>query len=87
MAGDDITHDDDPFAIFLGPPGGETSSERAIREAREAEAKKRSEAIDEELRTEKQTRIRTSRGLLKAVLIGDSRSGTSTPLISVSRAL
>jgi guanine nucleotide-binding protein subunit alpha len=86
MAGD-ITHDDDPFAIFLEPPEDETSSERAIRETREAEAKQRSEAIDEELRAERQTRTRTSRRLLKAVLIGDSRSGTSIPLISVSRAL
>ncbi|KAJ2925167.1 hypothetical protein H1R20_g11917, partial [Candolleomyces eurysporus] len=71
---EDAGHVDDPFAIFLKPPESETPSERATREACEAEAKKRSDEIDEELKKEKEL-MRTRRKELKVVLIGDSESG------------
>ncbi|KAJ2923735.1 hypothetical protein H1R20_g13357, partial [Candolleomyces eurysporus] len=67
---EDTDHGDNPFVVSLKPPVNETPTERATREAREAEAKKRSDEIDLELRTE-----RTRRNELKAVFIGDSESG------------
>ncbi|RXW16633.1 hypothetical protein EST38_g9221 [Candolleomyces aberdarensis] len=69
------TRRDHPFAIFLKPPANESSADRATREARASEAKKRSDAIDEELRKERRRLTKTQRGLLKVVLVGDSGSG------------
>lgn len=82
---EDAGHGDDPFAIFLKPPENETPTERATREAREAEAKKRSDEIDEELKKEKEL-MRTRRKGMEVVLIGDSESGASyvfTPMFSI----
>ena len=70
--------DNDPFAVFMRPPEGETPAQRSTREALEAEARERSERIDEDLRMERRTKRWSNRGLLKAVLIGDHLSGAST---------
>lgn len=74
---------DDPFTVFLQPPANESVTERAARELREAKDKKRSEAIDLELKKKKQMKTRNSWELpsLKAVLIGDPESGASYVLI------
>ncbi|RXW11637.1 hypothetical protein EST38_g14218 [Candolleomyces aberdarensis] len=71
---EDAGHGDDPFAIFLEPPENETSGDRATRESNEAEAKGRSDEIDEELKKEK-VLMRTRRREPKVVLVGDSESG------------
>ncbi|RXW12609.1 hypothetical protein EST38_g13246 [Candolleomyces aberdarensis] len=72
---EDTYHGDNPFVASLKPPKNETPTERATREAREAEAKRRSDEIDQELRTERENLRRTRRNELKAVFIGDSDSG------------
>lgn len=46
--------DDDPLAQALAPPPNETPQEREKRLAAEAEAQKRSDAIDEELNRQRQ---------------------------------
>ncbi|KAJ2925177.1 hypothetical protein H1R20_g11899, partial [Candolleomyces eurysporus] len=70
---EDADHGDNPFVVSLKPPENETPTERATREAREAEAKQRSDEIDQALRTESQNLRR--RNEVKAVFIGDSESG------------
>ena len=79
------SHGDDPFASFLKPPANESSTERAARKFREAKAKKRSEAIDLELRKDREMLVRTRENLLKVVLIGDSESGASCSSDSIYR--
>ncbi|KAJ2915401.1 hypothetical protein MD484_g5017, partial [Candolleomyces efflorescens] len=76
----DTIDDSDPFAVFMRPPEGETPAQRSTREALEAEARERSERIDEDLRMERRTKRWSNRGLLKAVLIGDHLSGKSQML-------
>ncbi|KAI5990407.1 guanine nucleotide binding protein, alpha subunit [Pisolithus albus] len=44
---------DDPLALALSPPPNETPEQRSAREQAEAEARKTSEAIDEQIRQEK----------------------------------
>ncbi|KAF5335495.1 hypothetical protein D9611_012203 [Ephemerocybe angulata] len=73
-------NDDDPFAIFTRAPANETPGERAARESAEAEAKKRSDAIDEELRKEKSRLKKEEKGVVKVLLLGQSESGKSTTL-------
>ncbi|RXW15722.1 hypothetical protein EST38_g10136 [Candolleomyces aberdarensis] len=72
---EDTDHGDNPFVVSLKPPKNETPTERATREAHEDEAKRRSDEIDQELRTERENLRRTRRNELKAVFIGDSESG------------
>ncbi|KAJ7364248.1 guanine nucleotide binding protein, alpha subunit [Mycena albidolilacea] len=55
----------------------ETPEERSARLAAEAEAKRVSEQIDEELRQERE-RMRRSRGDVKLLLLGQAESGKST---------
>ena len=70
-------HDDDPFATFTRPPPNETAQERAVRETREAAAKKRSDAIDEDLRKEKLRLKKEEKNLVRVLLLGQSESGES----------
>ncbi|KAI6021684.1 guanine nucleotide binding protein, alpha subunit [Pisolithus microcarpus] len=62
------SHDRDPLDELLRPPQGETEEDRVIRLAQEAEARRRSQAIDESIK---------GRALL---LLGQSESGKSTTL-------
>ncbi|CAA7269764.1 unnamed protein product [Cyclocybe aegerita] len=71
--------DADPFAIFHQPPPGETPSERAVRQAKEAEAKRVSDLIDEQLKAEKQA-LKKEKYVVKVLLLGQSESGKSTTL-------
>jgi len=48
-----LPDDDDPFYARLAPPADETEEQRQIRVAEEAEAKSRSDAIDQELNRER----------------------------------
>lgn len=64
----------DPFAEFLRPPLNETPSERATRRIREAEEKRISDAIDEQIRQERQI-LQKQKELVKVLLLGQSESG------------
>jgi tRNA U34 5-carboxymethylaminomethyl modifying GTPase MnmE/TrmE len=76
----------DPFATFLAPPPNETSEERDLRERKEAEARRVSDRIDDELKTEKAALKKQQKGLVKVLLLGQSESGKSTTLKSAFRS-
>jgi guanine nucleotide-binding protein subunit alpha len=59
-----IYSQDDPFSEALKPPATETEAERIARLAAEAEAKRVSEKIDEDLREERE-RLRRKKGDVK----------------------
>ncbi|KAF8587094.1 G-alpha-domain-containing protein [Ramaria rubella] len=72
----------DPFVIALQPPPNESPEARNVRIAKEREAKKISDAIDEQLRQEREERkikLR-SRKEVKVLLLGQSESGKTTTL-------
>lgn len=64
---------DDPLALVMAPPPDETPEERVLRLAREDEARRISEAIDESLKQERQQLKR--RKVVKLLLLGQSESG------------
>ena len=66
--------DADPFAIFHTPPPNETPGERAAREAKEAEQKRVSDLIDEQLKAEK-LEMKKQKHLVRVLLLGQSESG------------
>jgi polynucleotide 5'-kinase involved in rRNA processing len=72
----------DPLAIVTAPPPDETDEERATREAEEAEAKRISDLIDEDLKEEKAALKKEKQSLVKVLLLGQSESGKSTTLKS-----
>ena len=65
---------DDPFYAFLAPPPDETPEQRAVRERREADARKVNDEIDEMLRVEKAAMKRRKKPV-KVLLLGQSESG------------
>ncbi|KIJ51433.1 hypothetical protein M422DRAFT_158478 [Sphaerobolus stellatus SS14] len=69
----------DPLAFAIRPPPYESSSEREIRLTKEAEARRVSERIDEEIRIDRE-RIKKSKasGEVKLLLLGQAESGKST---------
>jgi len=66
--------DQDPFSVFLTPPPNETAGERAQRQAREAEAKKVSDQIDEQLKAEKLL-LKKDKYVVRVLLLGQAESG------------
>lgn len=68
--------DFDPFAVFIQPPPNETPAERAARELREAEEKRVSDRIDEQLKLEKAA-FKKQKSIVKVLLLGQSESGAS----------
>lgn len=68
----------DPFNLALQPPLDETPEEKAIREAREQEALRISNAIDESLKAERAAEKRKK--VTRLLLLGQSESGKSTTL-------
>ncbi len=54
------TPDADPFSAFLRPPASETEHERVARLQREADAKRISDSIDEEIKADRE-RLRKSK--------------------------
>ena len=70
----DISESVDPIDLLAAPPKDETSAERAVREAREAEAKRVSDAIDEQLKVERAARSK-KKAPVKVLLLGQSESG------------
>ncbi|CAA7268550.1 unnamed protein product [Cyclocybe aegerita] len=73
------TTEPDPFAIFHTPPPDETPGERAVREAKEAEAKRVSDMIDDQLKAEKLA-LKKDKYVVRVLLLGQSESGKSTTL-------
>jgi hypothetical protein len=69
----------DPLSRVLEPPANETSEQRAAREAREAEARRVSDRIDEQIRSEKQANSR-NRAPVKVLMLGQAESG-APPLL------
>jgi guanine nucleotide-binding protein alpha-1 subunit len=70
----------DPLSRALVPPANETSEQRAMREAKEAEARRVSERIDEQIKSEKQAKSR-SKSPVKVLLLGQAESGGLPSLI------
>ncbi|KAI0673186.1 G-alpha-domain-containing protein [Trametes maxima] len=70
--------DEDPLSRLLAPPPNETAEEREIRLKLEAEARLRSERIDDQLRAEKAALKKNKP--VKVLLLGQSESGKSTTL-------
>ncbi|KAK1222871.1 hypothetical protein PQX77_014293, partial [Marasmius sp. AFHP31] len=68
---------DDPITEALKPPPSETEAQKQIRLQEEAEAKRISEQIDEDLRQEREI-LRRKRGEVKLLLLGQAESGKST---------
>lgn len=66
-------NDVDPFDELLRPPPGETEQDRVIRLAQEAEAKRRSQAIDDSLKAERIQQKKKS--VVRLLLLGQSESG------------
>ncbi|KAG6917482.1 hypothetical protein DXG01_002345 [Tephrocybe rancida] len=71
--------ENDPFALFTLPPAGETPADKSARERREAEEKRISDRIDEELKAEKAA-MKKQKAIVKVLLLGQSESGKSTTL-------
>ncbi|KIJ60895.1 hypothetical protein HYDPIDRAFT_97696 [Hydnomerulius pinastri MD-312] len=70
---------DDPFALALAPPPNETAVEKDARERAEADARKVSDAIDEQIRQER-TALKKKKKPVKVLLLGQSESGKSATL-------
>jgi guanine nucleotide-binding protein alpha-1 subunit len=66
--------DHDPLTAAIAPPPNETPDERAARLRAEAEARRVSEEIDEQLKQERASR-RRQRPCVKVLLLGQSESG------------
>lgn len=66
--------DFDPLSFALQPPRGETDDQRTVRLQREAEEKRISDGIDEELQVERenQKRKRGGQSDVKLLLLGPS---------------
>ena len=69
----------DPLSRVLEPPPNETPEERAVREEKEAEARRVSEHIDEQIKSEKQKS--RSKAQVKVLLLGQAESGTPLSLV------
>lgn len=62
--------DDDPLTLALMPPPDETPEQRQVREAAEAEAKRVSDEIDEQIKRERELERRKKRPV-KLLLLGE----------------
>ena len=71
--------DDDPLAAALRPPPDESPDMRALRLAREEDARRVSRAIDDAIRAERQ--LNKKRRIVRVLLLGQSESGASLPLL------
>ncbi|KAG5635583.1 hypothetical protein H0H81_010729 [Sphagnurus paluster] len=74
---------EDPLALALAPPPDETPEARAVRELAEAEAKRVSDGIDEQLKREREAERKKKRPV-KLLLLGQSESGKTATLKSAS---
>lgn len=65
---------DDPLTYALEPPPNETVEEKNAREAKEAEAKRVSDLIDESIKNDKAA-MKKEKEVVKVLLLGQSESG------------
>ncbi|KAF7973097.1 hypothetical protein HWV62_16198 [Athelia sp. TMB] len=72
--------EEDPLETWSLPPMDESSEERVARELLEAEARRRSDAIDEAIKADRAKLKRERREVVKVLLVGQSESGKSTTL-------
>ncbi|KAG2067486.1 guanine nucleotide-binding protein [Suillus decipiens] len=72
-----IRSQDDPLSLAIRPPPEESDTDRHIRLQHEAEARRISEQIDEELRFERE-KLKKSKTDVKLLLLGQAESGKST---------
>ncbi|EMD34917.1 heterotrimeric G-protein alpha subunit [Gelatoporia subvermispora B] len=70
--------DEDPLSLAIAPPPNETTEEREVRLKAEAEARKISDRIDEQLKAERAALKKKKP--IKVLLLGQSESGKSTTL-------
>lgn len=68
----------DPLSEACAPPADETQAQRAAREAKEVEARRVSEKIDEQIKLEN----RHKKTPVKVLLLGQEGSGASSLTIS-----
>jgi len=73
--------DNDPLTAAIAPPKNESAAARAARLRAEAEARRVSDEIDEQLKQDRVAR-RRQRPCVKVLLLGQSESGKSTTLKS-----
>ncbi|KAF9458709.1 guanine nucleotide binding protein, alpha subunit [Collybia nuda] len=71
--------EEDPLTLAIAPPPDETPEQRQAREFAEAEAKKVSDEIDEQIRKEKEGDRRKKKPV-KLLLLGQSESGKTATL-------
>ncbi|KAI5833001.1 G-alpha-domain-containing protein [Schizophyllum commune Tattone D] len=71
--------DEDPLTRAIAPPPNETPQERRAREAAEAEARRISDMIDDEIRQEREAEKRKKKAV-KLLLLGQSESGKTATL-------
>ncbi|KDR78260.1 hypothetical protein GALMADRAFT_209667 [Galerina marginata CBS 339.88] len=69
----------DPLTLAIAPPPDETYEQRLVREAAEAEAKRISDEIDEQIRKEREADRRKKKPV-KLLLLGQSESGKTATL-------
>ncbi len=62
-------NDEDPLALAIAPPPDETPEQRQAREAEEAEAKRVSDEIDDQIRLEKE-QLKRMKKPVKLLLLG-----------------
>jgi guanine nucleotide-binding protein alpha-1 subunit len=70
----------DPLTALMAPPEDETPEQRSVREAREAEARRVSNEIDEQIRSERAA-AKKKKKPVKVLLLGQSESGTWCSII------
>lgn len=63
---------DDPLTAAMAPPANETPDQRAVRLREEAEAKRVSDAIDEELRDARAREKKRKANEVRVLLLGES---------------
>ncbi|CCM03094.1 uncharacterized protein FIBRA_05214 [Fibroporia radiculosa] len=71
------TDSGDPFSAILRPPASESERDKLTRIQREADAKRISDSIDEEIRADEK-RYRKNKQDVKLLLLGQAESGKST---------
>lgn len=68
-----IFSDVDPLSVLMLPPPDETVEQKQAREQKEAEAKKISDSIDEELKRERAALKKKQ--IVRVLLLGQAESG------------
>lgn len=71
------TGDDDPLTKAMAPPPDETEQQKLLRLKEEAEARRISDEIDEQIKEEKAA-MKKRKKPIKVLLLGQSESGQST---------